>query len=75
LRRPPGEHFAKAFKQLDPYAVCVIEEGAAMVMTAKSQSKGKMSPKEFQRSKDKVLDYLANMIGTTRKIILEAVVQ
>ena len=53
----------------------MIEEGAAMVMTAKSQSKGKMSAKEFQRSKDKVLDYLANMIGTTRKIILEAVVQ
>lgn len=53
-------------RPMDEYAVVVVREAVVMVYTAKSQSTRAMGKKTFMESKDRVLDVLATMIGTTR---------
>lgn len=50
----------------DEYAIVKAESCVVTRFTAKSQSVKAMGREDFQRSKDAVLDVLADMIGTTR---------
>lgn len=53
-----------AFLQpFDDYAVVVVHESTVIAYTAKSQSMKAMGKKDFQRSKDAVLGYCAELIG------------
>lgn len=56
---------AAFMKPMDGYAVVVATDAVVTVLTAKSQSVRAMGRKEFQESKDKVLDFLASLIGTS----------
>ena len=60
----------KAFiRPMDEYAVVLARDAVVIVYTAQSQSMRAMGKAEFQRSKDKVLDVIAELIGTTRKTL------
>jgi hypothetical protein len=50
-------------KPLDEYAVIEVREAVVRVWTAKSQSVKAMGAKEFQESKQKVLDWLDALLG------------
>jgi hypothetical protein len=52
-------------KPMDDYAVVVVKENVVTVYNAKSQSVRAMGPKDFQKSKQDVLDILAEMVGVT----------
>ena len=62
-----AQDIASFVKPLDEFALVVISEATASIYTAKSQSTRAMGAKEFQRSKDAVLDFLAGMIGVERQ--------
>lgn len=49
----------------DTYAVVSIYDCVVTVLTAKSQKRSAMDKKEFQRSKESVLDYAASLVGVT----------
>ena len=42
-------------------------ENTVTVLTAKSQSAREMGRKDFERSKQDVLEYVSQMIGTTQR--------
>ena len=52
-------------KPIDDFAVVTVSDATVTVFTAKSQSMRAMGKNEFAISKDKVLDIIAAMIGTT----------
>ena len=56
---------AAFMKPLDEFSIVTVNAGTITRYTAKSQSIRAMGKKEFQESKDKVLDVLSAMIGTT----------
>ena len=60
-----AQRLASFIKPMDDFAIVTTSEATVTVWTAKSQSMRAMGKKEFQASKDAVLDYLARMIGTT----------
>lgn len=49
--------------ELDDYTVVVVQDAAVRVLRAKSQGRGKMSPANFQASKQAILDWVAELIG------------
>lgn len=57
---------AAFIRPADEYAIVRAEGAVVTRFTAKSQSVKAMGREDFQRSKDAVLDALADMIGTTR---------
>lgn len=57
---------AAFMRPMDQYAVVIVSNAVVTVYTAKSQSMKAMGKKEFQRSKEAVLDVLANMIEVER---------
>jgi len=61
--------FASFFASLDEYAVVTVTDKMATLYTAKSQSMKAMSAKEFQASKQAVLDVVANLIGVTAEAL------
>ena len=56
---------AAGFRQQDEYCVCVIRGPIVAVRTAKSQSKRAMGAKDFQASKQAVLEIVEAMIGAS----------
>lgn len=48
---------------VDPHSILVQRENTVTVLSARSQSGQSMSKKEFDASKNAVLEYLAQMIG------------
>jgi hypothetical protein len=52
-------------KPIDEFALVIPHEAQVTIYVAKSQSLKAMGKVEFQRSKQAVLDLLANMLGTT----------
>lgn len=56
---------AKFMGPIDEFSAVVVNAATVTRMTAKSQNYRSMDRKTFQESKDKVLGYLANMIGTS----------
>lgn len=58
---------AQWLKPIDDYSVIVPREATVMRYVAQSQSRKAMGNEEFQRSKTAVLDFVADLIGVTRK--------
>lgn len=63
--RSEAERVAAFVRPSDPFAVVVADATLVTVYTAKSQSAKAMGRAEFQRSKQAVLDALAEMIGVS----------
>lgn len=57
--------FASFVRSQDEYAVVQTEGNMVAIYTAKSQSEKAMSRKEFQASKEAVLDVIARLLGVT----------
>lgn len=55
---------AAFIRPIDDYAIVAVSDRTVTQYTAWSQSQAAMGKAEFQRSKDAVLDVLAEMIGT-----------
>lgn len=60
-----AERVAAFMRPMDDYALVTFTEAMVIVWTAKSQSTRAMGKAEFQDSKQKVLDYVAGMIGVS----------
>lgn len=58
---------AAFIRPMDEYAVIAVRDSTIKVFTALSQSVRAMGKKDFQASKDAVLEVLANLIGVTPK--------
>jgi hypothetical protein len=56
---------AAIIRSVDTYAVITVKESVVQVFDAKSQSAAEMGREEFQKSKDEVLQYIADLIGTS----------
>lgn len=56
---------AAFLKPMDEYAIILVHEATVTVYTAKSQRKAAMGAKDFQASKQAVLDVIAAMILVT----------
>lgn len=57
---------------VDGYALVTVSGAVTTVWTARSQSMKAMGRKEFQASKDAVLDVIAGLLGTTRDALNSA---
>lgn len=57
-----AERWARNLKPFDDYSIVLIEGTTVRRYTAQSQDHRSMSPKAFQESKTRVLDYLASII-------------
>jgi hypothetical protein len=53
-----------AFSAADPYCLCEISDRAVRIWRADSQSHKAMGGKKFAESKERVLHWLSNLIGT-----------
>lgn len=60
---------AAFLRPTDEFAVVVVKDNIITRYTAKSQSVRAMGAKDFQASKDAVLDIMAQMARTTRKAL------
>lgn len=60
-----AQRIAAFVKPMDGYAVVVVRDAVVIVYTAKSQSMKAMGKADFQRSKQAVLDIVAELIGHT----------
>ncbi len=60
-----AQRVAAFIKPMDEYAIVVVREATIKVYTAQSQSMRAMGKKDFQASKDAVLDVVARMVGVT----------
>lgn len=58
-------HCSVIARRLDEFAIAVVHERTATIYRAKSQSRKDMDKHEFQKSKQDILDFLANLIGIT----------
>lgn len=56
-------------KPVDEFAVVVAKEATVTRYTAKSQSSRAMGKKDFQVSKDRTLEIISGMLGTTKKAL------
>lgn len=54
---------AAFIRPIDEFAVVVTQEATVTRFTAKSQSRRAMGNKEFQQSKEKIMEVVARMIG------------
>ena len=55
--------FVAVAKSFDKFAICVCEDGFVKAYRAISQAKGAMSEDEFNKSKDKVLAYIEDLLA------------
>jgi hypothetical protein len=60
-----AHRLAGFIRPMDEYAVIAVSESVVSVYTAQSQSMKAMGKKAFNDSKQKVLDYIAGLIGVT----------
>lgn len=70
--RAEAIRLAAFLKPMDDYAIVSVSGSTVVVLTAKSQSMKAMGREQFQKSKDAVLDFLANLIGTTPRELQKA---
>jgi hypothetical protein len=59
-----AQRMAAFVRPLDTFAVVTVSDAAVTVWAARSQSARAMGKRDFQESKDKVLDVIAALIGT-----------
>ena len=57
-----AKRVAAFVKPMDDFAIVVVNEATVAVYTAKSQSQKAMGGKEFQKSKEAVLEYCQSML-------------
>lgn len=62
--RAEALRLAGFIKPMDDYAIVSVSEAVVVVWTARSQSYRAMGKTAFNESKQKVLDFLAGLIGT-----------
>lgn len=67
-----AQRVAAFIKPMDDFAVVTVSEAAVRVYTAKSQSKRAMGAKDFQESKTKVLEAVADLIGVTPETLAKS---
>ena len=67
-----ARRIAAFVKPMDEYAVVSVNDSAVIVWTAKSQSHRAMGKVAFQKSKDDVLTFVAEMIGVSRDALEHA---
>lgn len=60
---------AAFIRQLDEYAIVIVEGNTVTQYTAKSQSSRAMGKEVFQDSKQKVLDVISEMVGVDSKTV------
>lgn len=63
---------AAFMEPIDPFSVVTAREATVTRFVARSQSMKAMGKQEFQQSKDRVLDFVAQMIGTDAQTLLRA---
>lgn len=56
----------------DDYAIISVHDNVVVEWTAKSQSRKAMGGPTFQKSKTDVLDFIADMLGTTTEALTNA---
>lgn len=61
-----AERLRAFIEPMDDYAIVEAHESVVRVWTAKSQKKRAMTPKEFQESKQAVLDFIDDLLGVER---------
>jgi hypothetical protein len=61
---------AEGIKLRDELALIFVRDQYVLIRTAKSQARSAMKSKEFQESKQKVLEIVAGMIGVTPEALL-----
>jgi hypothetical protein len=61
-----AQRIAAFVNPCDPFAVVTVRDFVVTVYVAKSQSMRAMGKKEFQTSKEKVLEYVASLVGVTK---------
>jgi len=61
-----AQRVAGFVRPMDEYAVVTTSAAVVSVFTAQSQSRKAMGHRAFQESKDKVLDYIAGLLGVDR---------
>lgn len=67
-----AEKIAGFIRPIDEFSVVTIRGSIVEVFTAKSQAMNAMDKKTFRESKDKVLDYIAGMIGVAKQELTDA---
>lgn len=55
----------RTIRPLDDYAIIEARENVVRIWTAKSQSKKAMGARDFQTSKQDVLDFIADLLGVS----------
>jgi hypothetical protein len=66
-----ARRMALIVRKKDRFAVIRVSDNVLSIWTAKSQSSAAMGKQDFQDSKTKVLEYIADLIGTTRKALVD----
>lgn len=61
-----AERISAFVKPMDDFAVVTVRESVIRVWTAKSQKVKAMGAKDFQQSKQDVLDYIDDLLGVER---------
>lgn len=64
-----AQRLAAFIRPMDEYAVVTVDQAVVTIFTARSQSVRAMGKAEFQDSKQKVLDVIADMIGVTSEAL------
>lgn len=67
-----AQRVAAFVRPMDSYAVVIAREAVVTVLTARSQSVKAMGKADFQRSKQAVLDVLAEVLGVEARQIEDA---
>lgn len=55
--------WAAILRELDSYSIVVVRDDVVLRYTAKSQKMKEMGREQFQRSKQKILEFIAGLIG------------
>lgn len=59
-------------RELDAYTLILVSGAVVRVHRAKSQGKGKMKPADFQASKQAILEWVSDLLGTTPEALQRA---
>ena len=70
--RAEALRLAAFVRPMDEFAIVTVTGSTVTVFTAKSQSMRAMGKADFQRSKSAVLEYIAELIGTSTETLEDA---
>lgn len=64
-----ARRWAANIRPRDEYAIVIAEGWTVVEFTAKSQARGAMDAKEFQRSKQAILEFIAGLIEVSPEVL------